>query len=111
MVFCPSVASGTHKVFDISVLHRPQLLVFPIAKAPEGFGTTDRPGMLTWNKESLIFQGVIGTDVPHISTRHTYRFNDWGFVVLRLEIQPVPGPDEWTTIWEAPRWTVPDVKQ
>lgn len=104
---------GTHKVFDLSTLHRPRLLEFPVLTMPEGFGMTDRPGGITWDKETLIFQAVTGSDLkPSWEVRHTYQFDEtWSFVVIRVEVRGMPGHDEWTTIWKAPRWSLPEVKQ
>ena len=49
---------------------------------------------------------------PSWDVRHTYQFNEyWGFVVIRVEVKGMPGHDEWTAIWEAPRWSLPEVKQ
>lgn len=112
IIFCWSIA-GSHKVFDLSTLQRPRLVNFPFVKMPEGFGTTDRPGWITREKETSIFHAVTGSDMkPSWDVRHTYQFNEhWGFVVIRVEVKGMPGHDEWTAIWEAPRWSRPEVKQ
>jgi hypothetical protein len=112
VVFCPSV-TGTHIVIDLSALHRPRVLEFPFIGMPAGFGTTLRPGWITWDKDSSIFRAVIGSDMkPSWDIRHTYQFDDYrGFVLLRVEAKGMPGYDEWMTIWEAPRWSLPEVKQ
>jgi hypothetical protein len=112
IVFCPSIV-GSHYVFDLSTLQKPRLIELPFATAPEGFGTTVRPGWITREKETSIFQAVTGTDMlPSWDTRHTYRFDEnRGFVVIRVEVQRTPGPPEWITIWEAPRWSLPEAKQ
>jgi hypothetical protein len=112
IMFCWAIV-GSHEVFDLSTLQRPRLIDFPVLTVPEGFGTTDRPGFITWEKETSIFRAVTGIDMlPSWDTRHTYRFNEYrGFVVIRVEVKRVPGLDEWTTIWEAPRWSLPEVKQ
>jgi hypothetical protein len=112
IIFCWSIV-GSHKVFDLSTLQRPRLVTFPFIKMPEGFGTTDRPGWITREKETSIFQAVTGSDMkPSWDVRHTYQFNEhWGFVVIRVEVKGMPGHDEWTAIWEAPRWSLPEVKQ
>lgn len=112
IVFCSSII-GSHMVFDLSTLERPRLIRLPTIKMPEGFGTTNRPGWLTREKETSIFQAVTGSDMkPSWDVRHTYQFNGaWDFVVIRVEVKGMPGHDEWTTIWEAPRWTLPEVKQ
>ena len=105
--------SGWHQVFDLSTLERPRPVEFPVAVRPEGFGTTLRPGWINWEKETSIFQAVRGSDmVPSWKTRHTHRFDGHsGFVVVRVEIQRVPWPDEWTSIWQTPRWPLPEGKQ
>jgi hypothetical protein len=112
IMYCWSI-TGSHQVFDLSTLQRPRLIDFPFLKMPEGFGTTDRPGWITWEKDASIFQAITGSDMlPSWDTRHTYRFNEyWGFVVIRVEVKRIPGLDEWTTIWDAPRWSLPEVKQ
>jgi hypothetical protein len=112
IVFCPSI-SGSHIVLDLSTLHKLRVLEFPFIEMPEGFGTTLRPGWLTWDKDSAIFQAVTGTDMkPSWDIRHTYRFDNYrGFVLLRVEIKGMPGYVEWMTLWEAPRWSLPEVKQ
>lgn len=112
IMFCWAIV-GSHEVFDLSTFQRPRLIDFPFLKMPESFGTTDRPGWITWEKETSIFRAVRGTDLlASWDTRHTYQFNEhWSFVVIRVEVKRVPGPDEWIAIWEAPRWSLPEVKQ
>jgi hypothetical protein len=112
IVFCSSIV-GSHMVFDLSTLERPRLIRLPIIKMPEGFGTTDRPGWLTREKETSIFEAETTSDMkPSWDLRHTYQFNgSWDFVVIRVEVKGMHGHDKWTTIWEAPGWTFPEVKQ
>jgi hypothetical protein len=104
---------GSHQVFDLSVLHRPRLIEFPSLTMPEGFGMTDWPGWLTWDRETWIFQAVTGSDMkPSWDARHTYRYDQHrGFVIIRVEVKGMPGYDEWTTIWQASPWLLPGVKQ
>ena len=51
IVFCHAIV-GSHIVFDLSTLQRPRVVSFPFMKLPEGFGTTDRPGWITREKET-----------------------------------------------------------
>jgi hypothetical protein len=117
IVYCYAIAgAGSHQVFDLSNLERPRPVEFPFLAQPEGFGTTVRPGVITWQKEDGIFQAVIGSDMlPTIRVRHTYRFDENQvsptFVIVRVEGQQVPGPDEWTTIWDAQRWSPPALRK
>jgi len=112
IVYCWAIG-GSHKVFDLSDLQRPRLVEFPFLAQPEGFGTTASPGWITWKKEAGLFQAqTAGSDLlPTVRVRHTYRFDetlgDSPFVIVRVEVQHVPGPDEWTSIWEAKRWSFP----
>jgi hypothetical protein len=115
IVYCYAIV-GSHQVFDLSNLERPRPVEFPFLAQPEGFGTTVRPGGITWKKEDGIFQAVIGSDMlPTIRVRHTYRFDENQvsptFVIVRVEGQQVPGPDEWTTIWDAQRWSLPALRK
>jgi hypothetical protein len=116
IVYCSSVASGSHQVFDLSNLQRPRLIEFPILAQPEGFGTTLWPGVISWNKESGEFQAWRGSDqLPTLAIRHTYRFSTGfgspAFIVVHVEVQQIPGPNEWTTIWDAPRWSFPPLTE
>jgi hypothetical protein len=112
IVYCWAII-GSHKVFDLSDLQNPRLVEFPFLAEPEGFGTTASPGWITWNKEAGVFQAqTAGSDLlPTTRVRHTYRFDETlgnsPFVIVRVEVQNVPGPDEWTSIWEAKRWAFP----
>jgi hypothetical protein len=48
---------------------------------------------------------------PSPDIRHTYRFDRYrGFVVIRVELQRIPRYSEWISIWEAPRWSFPEIK-
>jgi hypothetical protein len=108
---CWSISAGSHQVFDLSTLERPKPISFPLLVKPDGFGTTLRPGRINWDKETSIFQAVLGSDTHPALVRHTYRFDqNWGFVVVRVEVRRGP-LDEWTRIWEAPRWILPEIKQ
>jgi hypothetical protein len=104
---------GTQMVFDLSNLQRPRLLEFPVLAQTEGFGTTASPGGIIWKKEAGTFQTQTSKDMlPTIRLRYTYRFNDTvendsPFVIMRVEAQWIPGPDEWTSIWEAKPWSFP----
>ena len=106
IVFCSGII-GSHQVFDLSNLRRPTLVELPFVAQPDGFGTTARPGWITWEKETGVFQAETGSDVmPRPRVRHTYRFGADGFVIVRVEVQQ-DGVGEWTTIWDAGRWSLP----
>ena len=78
---------------------------------PEGFGITDRPGWITREAETSTFLAVTGSDMkPSWEVRHTYKFDGTlGFVVTRVEVKGMPGHEEWTAVWETPRWSLPEV--
>jgi hypothetical protein len=109
-VFCSDIV-GSHQVFDLLVPRGPKLLEFPFLSQPAGFGTTDAPGVITWNKEAGVFQAETGTDIcPSSRIRHTYRpgltRSRASFVIVRVEAQEDGcGRGEWTMIWEAPLWS------
>ena len=107
IVFCFGVI-GSHQVFDLSNLLTPRLFEFPFLAQPKGFGTTAGPGWMTWDKETGAFVAETGSDLrPSPRVRHTYRFDaNQGFVVVRVELQR-DGVGEWTTIWDAPSWSIP----
>jgi hypothetical protein len=106
IVFCSGII-GSHQVFDLSNLQKPTLVELPFLAQPNGFGTTTRPGLITWEKETGFFRAVTGSDLkPSLRVRHTYRFDTNGFVIVRVEVQQ-DGFDGWTTIWDAPRWLFP----
>jgi hypothetical protein len=109
IVFCPDVI-GSHRVFDLSDLRKPPTPVqFPFFAQPDGFGTTTRPGWITQEKETNVFQAVTGSDfMPSERIRHTYRFDGFpmGFVIVRVDVSQ-DRVGEWTTIWDAPRWSFP----
>jgi hypothetical protein len=111
LVFCFAISSGSHQVFDLWDLRRPQLVELPSVARSNGFTTTDRPGVITWNKESAVFQAERGSDLlPSPRLRQTYRLDETRsqatFVITRVEVQP-DGHGEWVTIWDAPQWSVP----
>jgi hypothetical protein len=106
IVFCPGLI-GTHQVFDLSNLQKLTIVELPFLAQPNGFGTTARPGWITREKETEVFQAETGSDLkPSPRVRHTYRFDANGFVVVRVDVQQY-GTREWTTIWDAPRWPMP----
>jgi hypothetical protein len=113
-MFCPGHIGGSDIMFDLSN-RRPTLVEFPVLAHPDGFGTTASPGRITWDNKAGTFQ----TEPSHgdvlrardIRLRHTYRLNDVQapysspFVIVRVEAQQIPGPDQWSEIWEATRWS------
>jgi hypothetical protein len=117
IVFCFGVSFGSHEVFDLSNLQWPRLMEFPFFFAQaEGFGTTSQPGHITWEKETGIFQAILGSDqLPSFEVRHTYRFSEAfrnaAFVVVRVEVKQALSPDAWTALWEAPRWSFPSLTE
>ncbi|MEH2518379.1 hypothetical protein V1279_003952 [Bradyrhizobium sp. AZCC 1610] len=109
ILFCASIV-GSHQVFDVSNVLRPTPVEFPIIAHPDGFGTTARPGVITWEKEAKVFQAQRGSDTSPAGLRHIYRLDrgTGSFVVVRVEFTPHSGvKDGWTTIWDAPIWSFP----
>jgi hypothetical protein len=109
LVFCFGVV-GSHQVFDLSDLRKPKLLEFPFLAQPNGFGTTPRPGAITWKSEASVFEAETGTDTcPSSRLRHTYRFDQalssTAFVIVRVEVKDACDKGEWTTVWDAPLWS------
>jgi hypothetical protein len=116
LVFCRSGVMGSHHVFDFADLRRPKLVQLPFIAQKEGFGTTLRPGLITWKRDAGIFEAVTGSDMcPNSELRHTYRLGSTeapvsrtaSFVVVRVEAREKPcgrNSSEWTTVWEAPPW-------
>jgi hypothetical protein len=108
LVFCYFGIMRSHQLFDLSDLTKPKLLEFPHLAQPEGFGTTSRPGVIAWKQESGLFEAEQGSDLcgsPGI--RHTYRFDGYSFVVIRIEVKPDScAQGGWTTMWDAPRWSL-----
>lgn len=115
LVFCRSGVSGSHQVFDFADRRRPTLVQLPFIAQNKGFGTTARPGLITWKRDAGVFEAVSGSDMcPNSELRHTYRLGStegWvsraaSFVVVRVEVRAKPcGQDsEWATAWEAPPW-------
>lgn len=106
IVFCRSGISGSDQVFDLSDLGRPKAVSFPIFAHPNGFGTTDRPGAIEYQKDAGIFLAEVASDYQEGQARHSYRFEDYyGFVVTRVEIKKDFG-SPWVTIWEAGAWNL-----
>jgi hypothetical protein len=115
LVFCRSGASGSHHVFDFADLRRPKLVQLPFMAQKDGFGSTYRPGLITWKRDAGVFQAETGSDMcPSSELRHTYRLGStegWvsrgtSFVIVRVEVrEKTCGRNtEWTTVWEAPPW-------
>ena len=53
---------GSDEVFDLTDLRRPKPLNFPFFARPDGFGTTTKPGSLTWKAETGVLEAFSGTD-------------------------------------------------
>ena len=115
IVFCRFGVTGSHQLFDLSVLQKPKLIELPFLALKDGFGTTPRPGMITWNGDVGVFEAVTGTDTcPSYQLRHTYRPGltaGWvseaaTFVVVRVEVRENRCLQfgDWNTIWEATQW-------
>ncbi|WP_065753700.1 hypothetical protein [Bradyrhizobium paxllaeri] len=115
LVYCSAIV-GSHHVFDFADLRRPRLLELPFIAQKNGFGTTIKPGLITWKKDAGVFEAETGSDMcPNSELRHTYRLGTSGglvsrtasFVVVRVEVREKPcgrNNSEWTTVWEAPPW-------
>jgi hypothetical protein len=109
ILFCAAIV-GSHQVFDTSNVLRPTPVEFPIIVQPDGFGTTARPGVITWDKEAKVFQAETGSDTSSARLRYIYRLDrgTGSFVVVRVEFTPHFGlKDGWTTIWDALIWSFP----
>ena len=112
IVLCPvGMASNSHQLFDLSErssLEKPKLVQLPFLEQPDGFGTTSRPGGITWKSEAGVLEAETGSDISRARLRHTYRLGHLAtsFVVVRVEYHCNEcGKDEWTTIWDAPQWS------
>jgi len=117
LVFCRLGVLGSHHVFDFADRRRPKLVQFPFMAQKEGFGTTARPGFITWKRDAGVFEAVTGSDMcPSSELRHTYRLGStegWvsraaSFVIVRVEVREKPcghNSSEWTTVWEVPPWS------
>jgi hypothetical protein len=115
LVFCRYGVSGSDQLFDLTDLHTPKLIEFPFLARNNGFGTTPRPGMITWKRDVGILEAETGTDMcPSAMLRHSYRpgFTEgWisgsaTFVVVRVEVseKDCGQRNRWDTIWEAAAW-------
>ena len=56
LVFCRFGVTGSHHVFDFADLRRPKLVQLPFIAQKEGFGTTPRPGMITWKRDAGVLR-------------------------------------------------------
>lgn len=116
LVFCRSGVGGSHHVFDFANLRKPKLVELPFMAQSAGFGTTSRPGLMTWKRDAGVFEAVTSNDSCLSSAvRHTYRLGvteGWvsqaaSFVVVRVEARDnycSGNTGEWVTVWEAPPW-------
>ena len=110
IVFCSGIAVGSHQVFDVRNVLKPTLVELPFLAQPDGFGTTAWPGWITWEKGDKVFRAETGSDTSFARLRHIYRVDrgTGSFVIVRVEFTPHIGTkDEWTTIWDAPKWSFP----
>ena len=115
LVFCRSGVSGSHPSSTLRTA-KADAVQLPFIAQNNGFGTTARPGLITWKRDAGVFEAVSGSDMcPNSELRHTYRLGStegWvsrvaSFVVVRVEVRAKPcGPkiSEWATVWEAPPW-------
>jgi hypothetical protein len=90
-----------HQVFDVRNVLKPTLVELPFLAQPDGFGTTARPGWITWEKETKIFQAETASDISFVRLRHIYRVDrgTGSFVIVRVEFTSNVGTkDGWTTI-------------
>jgi hypothetical protein len=115
IVFCRFGVTGSHQLFDLSDLQKPKLVELPFLAQKDGFGTTPRPGMITWKGDVGVLEAETGTDTcPSSEIRHTYRpglTEGWTsqaatFVVIRIEVMEdrCSGQGRWAVIWEASQW-------
>ncbi|TGN88525.1 hypothetical protein EOW77_0013450 [Bradyrhizobium yuanmingense] len=114
LVYCQWIV-GSHLVFDLKDARHPKLVVFPFLAQNTGFGTTPRPGLITWRKEAGVFEAVTGTDMcPSSRLRHVYRLGRTegftsgtsGFVLVGVDVtaRGCGGDQPWSTVWQAPNW-------
>jgi hypothetical protein len=112
LVFCSGII-GTHQAFDLSDQRRPKPISFPFLARDSGFGTTPRPGAISWNKDAGLFEAWTGTDMcPCWQLRHIYRLGStegWisgapTFVLVRVEMIASRSNGTWSTVWEAANW-------
>lgn len=115
LVFCRHGVIGSDQLFDLTDLQKPKLIELPFLARKDGFGTTPRPGMVTWKRDDGILEAETGTDAcPSSRLRHSYRLGStegWisgspTFVVVRVEVseKDCGQRNKWTTIWEAAAW-------
>jgi hypothetical protein len=115
LVFCRYGVTGSDQLFDLTDLQKPKLIELPFVAQKDGFGTTARPGMITWKRDVGILEAETGTDMcPSSRLRHSYRpgFTEgWisssaTFVVVRIEVseKDCGERNRWATIWEAAAW-------
>jgi len=106
IILCRPGLFGSDKVFDLTDLQRPKVLHFPFLATPSGFGTTDSPGGIDYQRDKDVFLAESGSDTSPAVLRHVYRYDYLGFTVARVELRKDYGA-EWTTIWEAAPWSLP----
>jgi hypothetical protein len=114
VVPCAGTIIGTHQVFDLSDLRRPQLMTFSFLAHDAGFGVTPRPGVIIWRRDAGVLEASTGSDICHTpALRHIYRLGitgglvsrERGFALVRVDVTEngcADGP--WSTVWEAPKW-------
>jgi len=112
IVFCRSGILGSDRLFDLTNLRRPRAIEFPIVHHPQGFETTSEPGAITWDRNTGVLQAESQSDMcPTPGLRHIYRLSSHSlnFVLVRMEVQQ-PGcrEGEWISIWDSPRWSLPE---
>jgi hypothetical protein len=100
IILCRPGLVASHRVFDLTDLQRPKVLHFPFLATPSGFGTTDSPGGIDYQRDRDIFLAESGSDINPAVLRHVCRYDYLGFTVARVELRKDYGA-EWTTIWEA----------
>ena len=117
ILFCRYGVTGSDQLFDLTDLRKPKLIELPFLARKDGFGTTPRPGMITWKKDVGLLEAETGTDMCSSSMlRHSYRpgFTEgWvsgsaSFVIVRVEVSEIgcSGPrNSWDTMWEAAPWS------
>lgn len=106
IILCRPGLVGSDRVIDLTDLQRPKVLYFPFLATPSGFGTTDSPGGIDYQRDKDVFLAEMGSDTSQTLLRHVYRYDYLGFTVARVELRKEYGA-EWTTIWEAAPWSLP----
>jgi hypothetical protein len=105
------IGYGRAFVFERNQDIEPKPILFPVLAAPSGFGTSETPGWLTWDRDSKLLTAMHGNDiVGGEEMRHTYRYDPRQanfFTLIRIETRKCchrAADEAWTPIWDAQAW-------